>query len=96
MKVTKIADAHVNIIDVPTSYYNICDIFDTYIFNTKFLSAVVCLISLYSRTKFYKFLFICAKDTNTKPETGYDAYYTTCEKLNFLSRSCFEAAEEST
>ena len=93
MKVTKAADAHVNIIDVPTPYYNICDTLDTDIFNTKFLSAMVRLISLYS---FYIFLSICAKDTDTKPETGYDAYYTTCEKLNFLSRSCFEAAEEST
>ena len=71
-------------------------------FYTKFLGAMVCLISLlnsillYSRTKFYYFLSICAKNTNTQPETGYDAYYTTCEKLNFLSRSCFEAAEEST
>ena len=46
MKVTKAADAHVNIIDVPTSYYNICDIFDTDIFNTKFLIEMVHLISL--------------------------------------------------
>ena len=46
MKVTKAADAHVNIIDVPTPYYNICDTLDTDIFNTKFLSAMVRLISL--------------------------------------------------
>ena len=45
MKVTKAADAHVNIIDVPTPYYNICDTLDTDIFNTKFLSAMVRLIS---------------------------------------------------
>ena len=48
MKVTEAADAHVNIIDVPTPYYNICDRLDTDIFNTKFLSAMVRLISLYA------------------------------------------------
>ena len=47
MKVTKAADAHVNIIDVPTPYYNICDILDTDTFNTKCLSAMVRLISFY-------------------------------------------------
>ena len=46
MKVTKAADAHVKFIDVPTPYYNICDTLDTDIFNTKFLSAMVRLISL--------------------------------------------------
>ena len=84
MKVTKAADAHVNISDVPTTYCNICDTLDTDVLNTKFWSATVRLISLtllYSRTKLYKFSFICAKDTNTKPETEYDACYTTCENL---------------
>ena len=36
MKVTKAADAHVNIVDVPTPYYNLCDALDKFII-TKFV-----------------------------------------------------------